>query len=780
VPSGVGASCATGSGTGDIDVLVTLPAGTHATFTVSGTVPAATSGALTNTTTVTPPIGVTDPVPGNNSASDTNPTGPVADLAITKVGSPNPYVPGAALTYTMVVTNAGPSNATNARVQDALPAALSAFTWTCAPSGAGASCATASGAGDIDALVTLPAGTQATFTVTGTVPAGTTGALTNTGTVSPPVGVTDPVPGNNSATDTNPTGAVADLAITKVGNPDPYVPNATLTYTIVVSNAGPSNATNARVQDALPAALSTFTWTCVAGGGGAACGTASGSGNIDALVTLPATTQATFTVTGTVPAGTTGGLTNTATVTPPTGVSDPQPGNNSATSNLGATEADVSIVKSGTTTTGSNGTVSYTLVVTNNGPAAANGAVVTDPAVANFTASTLTCGSASGGAACPSVPNTTVALLQGAGVTVPTLPSGGSVTFTLGGTAAASGSIANVASIAPPTGVNDPTPGNNSSTANTTITVTVTDLAIVKSGTTTTTSNGAVSYTLVVTNNGPAAADGAVVTDPAVANFTASTVTCGSPLGGAVCPTVPNTTVALLQGGGIVIPTLPSGGSVTFALSGTAGASGSIANVANVATPNGITDSTAGNNSSTANTTITNTPPTTVDLSIVKSGPPTVATNGAVSYTLIVTNNGPAAADGAVVTDPAVANFTATTLTCASPAGGAACPSVPNTTVALLQGSGVVIPTLPSGGSVTFTLGGTAAASGNIANVANVAAPAGLTDSAPANNSSRANTTISSTTAPAAPIPTLDVKAVVLLIALMMIAGAGVRSRRRR
>jgi hypothetical protein len=38
--------------------------------------------------------------------------------------------------------------------------------------------------GDIDALVTLPVGTSATFTVSGTVPTGTVGALINTATVT--------------------------------------------------------------------------------------------------------------------------------------------------------------------------------------------------------------------------------------------------------------------------------------------------------------------------------------------------------------------------------------------------------------------------------------------------------------------------------------------------------------------------------------------------------------------------------------------------------------------
>src|SRR5262249_3506490 len=285
-PSGTGASCGTPTGTGNINALVTLPVGTTATFTVTGTVPPATTGALTNTATVTPPVGVTDPVPSNDSATNTNPTGAAqANLGITKPSSPNPYVPGAPLTYTIVVSNAGPSDVTSARVQDALPAPLAGFTWTCTPSGTGAACGTPSGTGSIDALVTLPVGTSATFTVSGTVPSGTTGALTNTSTVTAPAGVTDPVPGNNNATDNNPVGPQADLTISKVGSPNPYVPGAALQYTIVVTNAGPSNVTNARVQDALPAPLAGFTWTCTPSAG-AACGTPSGSDSIDALVTL--------------------------------------------------------------------------------------------------------------------------------------------------------------------------------------------------------------------------------------------------------------------------------------------------------------------------------------------------------------------------------------------------------------------------------------------------------------------------------------------------------------
>ncbi|MFG1894924.1 hypothetical protein ACGFIP_12970, partial [Micromonospora zamorensis] len=67
------------------------------------------------------------------------PAGPVVDLAVVKTGTPNPYVPGASLSYTVTVTNCGPSNAVGVTVTDPLPEPLSGFTWTCEAT-AGSTC----------------------------------------------------------------------------------------------------------------------------------------------------------------------------------------------------------------------------------------------------------------------------------------------------------------------------------------------------------------------------------------------------------------------------------------------------------------------------------------------------------------------------------------------------------------------------------------------------------------------------------------------------------------
>src|SRR4029453_13137535 len=176
-----------------------------------------------------------------------------------------------------------PSNAPGAVVTDTFPAALLGVSWTRGRAG-GAVCP-AGGAGNLADTVNLPVGGTVTYTVTGTVSPAATGTLTNTATVTPPAAVTDPMPGNNSATDTDTLTPQADLSITKTDGQTTAVPGMPLTYTIVVSNSGPSQVLGATVTDTFPAALTGVTWTCV-GAAGSTC-TPGGVGNINDTVSLP-------------------------------------------------------------------------------------------------------------------------------------------------------------------------------------------------------------------------------------------------------------------------------------------------------------------------------------------------------------------------------------------------------------------------------------------------------------------------------------------------------------
>jgi uncharacterized repeat protein (TIGR01451 family) len=92
--------------------------------------------------------------------------------------------------------------------------------------------------------------------------------------------------------------------------------------------------------------------------------------------------------------------------------------------------ANLTVTKTnGTTTVLSGSTVFYTLTVANIGPGNAPGTVLTDTPSAGLSCSAVSCSVASGTAVCPAAP--TVAALQGAGLTIPTLNANSSLSFLL-------------------------------------------------------------------------------------------------------------------------------------------------------------------------------------------------------------------------------------------------------------------------------------------------------------------------------------------------------------
>ncbi|MBL8299140.1 MAG: DUF11 domain-containing protein [Rhodanobacteraceae bacterium] len=702
--AGAGGGTCTAAGSGNIADLVNLPVGGSVTYTASCAVSASATGTLSNTATVTLPF--TDSTPGNNSATDTDTIVASADLGITKTDGVTSATPGGSVTYTITSSNAGPSNASGATVADTFPASLTC-TWTCA--GAGGGTCTASGSGNINDTVNLPAGASVTHTASCTISGSASGSLSNTATVAAPAGVTDPTPGNNSATDTDTLAASADLSITKTDGVTSATPGGSVTYTITSSNAGPSNASGATVADTFPASL-TCTWTC-AGAGGGTC-TASGSGNISDTVNLPAGGSVTYTASCAISASATGSLTNTATVAAPAGVTDPTPGNNSATDvdALGAS-ADLSITKTdGVTSATPGGSTTYTVTASNAGPSNASGATVADTFPASLTC-TWTCVGAGGG--------TCTAAGSGNIAGTVNLPAGGSVTYTASCaiSASASGSLTNTATVAAPAGVTDTNPANNSATDVDSLGASA-DLSITKTdGVTSATAGGSVTYTITASNAGPSAVTGATVNDtfPPVETCTWTCVGAG----GGTCTA---------SGSGNIADTvnLTSGSSVTYTATCaiSASATGSLVNTATVTAPAGTTDPVPGNNSATD----TDALGAQAQLSITKTdGVTSVVAGGSVTYAIVASNAGPSAANGATVTDSFPTEQTCT-WTCAG-AGGGTCPA---------SGSGNIASTvnLPAGGSVTYTAACTvsAAATGTTSNTATVAAPVGVTDTNPADN----------------------------------------------
>ena len=280
--------------------------------------------------------------------------GPQADLAITKTDGKTTAAAGSTVTYTIVVTNNGPTAVTGATVNDPIPTvltgtsgttrvSLTGVTWSCTVA-VGGSCATASGSGAItNAQVNLANGASATFTFIGTLPvnARVNSSLTNTATVTAPVGVSDPNLANNTATDTDTiTPPLADLSITKTASVASVQRGGAVGYTITVTNNGPNPVTGALVSDTRPTALTgtSWNWSCtpVVSCGGSSGSNTNQTGNISkTLATLASGASVTFTVNATVSTNTTnapaGSFTNTATVTAPTTVTDPSLANNTAT-----------------------------------------------------------------------------------------------------------------------------------------------------------------------------------------------------------------------------------------------------------------------------------------------------------------------------------------------------------------------------------------------------------------------------------------------------------------
>ena len=290
--------------------------------TQPGTLPVVTNTIGVTITRTSAPIYIpasSTPKP-HNTKNPTAITPPSADLQITKTDGVATYAASGTLTYTIVVSNLmGPNNVNNATVTDTFPAQISSANWTCVGA-AGAVCA-GSGSGNINDLVTLLVGSSVTYTVTVNISPAATGNLTNTASVSLPAGYTDPVPANNTSTDTD-SPAVADLQITNSDNATDYVPNSARTYMVVVSNpVGPGNVNGAVVTDTFPVQISSADWNC-AGAGGAVCA-GSGSGDINDSVNLPVGSSVTYTVNVTIGAGASGALVTTASVSMPPGYTDP-------------------------------------------------------------------------------------------------------------------------------------------------------------------------------------------------------------------------------------------------------------------------------------------------------------------------------------------------------------------------------------------------------------------------------------------------------------------------
>ena len=461
--------------------------------------------------------------------------------------------------------------------------------------------------------------------------------------------------------------AGADLAVTNSGTPNPVLagpgPGNVITYTQTVSNSGPYDAVNAVFSEAVPA-NTTFQSLSFPGGSGWTCTTPSVGGTGTISCTDPDFAKAastTFTVGVAVNTGVTAGTVITDVDNVTAGNSDPNLLNNSATvqTTVGlSTTADLSITNTNTPNpviAGNN--ITYTVVVTNNGAAAASTVAVSEAIPANTTFVSATTSPAAGWSC--SVLTGTLTCSNA------TLASGASDTITVvltvnAGTAAGT-VITDTANVSSTT--TDPNPNNNSATVTDVVaTAGQADLSVTSSAAPSPVTGGNnITYTQTVTNNGPAASGTATFTDaiPAGTSFVSFAVpsgwNCGTlPVVGATTGTITCTisSLAVNTATPVNFPLV-----VKASLGDTPGTA--ITNTATINTPcsAGGNDPNCGNNS--AATTVYVASPTQADVAITKTANPDPVNQGTnLQYTLQITNNGPAAAQGVVVNDPLPAQVT--------------------------------------------------------------------------------------------------------------------------
>jgi uncharacterized repeat protein (TIGR01451 family) len=239
--------------------------------------------------------------------------------------------------FTITVSNAtGVGTAYGVDLTDVLPGGLN---WT-------ASAGTISG-GVLDYLYgDLAAGASFSVHVGAVTPAGYSATLANTATATPSNGA--PASGSGSLTVLAP-----HLTITKTGN-GTVNSTDTVRFTIVVSNTGPGTAYNVSISDPLPAAAH-LAWTSDAG-------TISGGVLTDTIGDLTAGTVVTIHVSAVTPAGYSGILDNTATVT----ATNSSPGSVSASAEDKVLAPHLVVTKTpDATTITSPGTVGFTIIVSN-------------------------------------------------------------------------------------------------------------------------------------------------------------------------------------------------------------------------------------------------------------------------------------------------------------------------------------------------------------------------------------------------------------------------------
>lgn len=348
----------------------TINAYGFATLWITGRVNAGTGGqTLTNTAWITG-SSLFDPVTTNDTSS-VPVTVTLCDLAVAKtVDIPSPAT-NQIVTFTIVVTNSGPNDATGVSISDLVPSGLTYENYA-ASSGA------YNNVSGVWTVGTIQAGSSVWLTL---------GARVNAGTENTVITNRAVVLSLNQQEETllNNTGVVSiavnglDIGVGKTASQFEPNTNETFTFRIFVTNFGPSLATGVLITDAVPVGVTYLGHTVSTGTYN------SGTGVWD-IGTLASGAVATLIISVRTDGGVCGEIiTNTARLLW-VDQGDYNPANNVSSAVIRVQSADLSIGKSADKTmVNPMDPVAFTVWLTNAGPSAATGVVVTDAVPANTT-----------------------------------------------------------------------------------------------------------------------------------------------------------------------------------------------------------------------------------------------------------------------------------------------------------------------------------------------------------------------------------------------------------
>ena len=305
----------------------------------------------------------------------------------------------------------------------------------------------------------------------------------------------------------------SDLSLTMTDSPDPVLITSNLTYTMVVSNLGPATAKSVILNQSLPASVQLVSATSSQGVITQALGTI--TANLGSI-----SVYGSATVSVVVTPLTNGIISSTATVGSPSADGDQSNNSATVTTRVERPSADIAVAMNASPNPALNsGSITYTVVVTNNGPFTATGVVLTNvlPASSVFVSAATTQGSFANSG------NAILAVLGN-------ISTGMTATVTFVVSPSTTGILTASAQAGQDPFITDPVVGNNRATVSTTVNPSA-DIAVIATANPDQVIKGSnVTYTITVTNRGPNVANSVVMSDalPSGSTFVSATTTRGT------------------------------------------------------------------------------------------------------------------------------------------------------------------------------------------------------------------------------------------------------------